>query len=119
MGRQPCDPHGTSGRGRERRHPVGGVALQVADHVGHVGQHGARGGTRRLALGGLGCLLLAVPLAYLPGVKGVPLPGYLASLLLFAGFALLAPWMLQQAGRWLHGRALELLVPVEYRLLEG
>ena len=24
-----------------------------------------------------------------------------------------------QAGRWLHGRALELLVPVEYRLVEG
>ncbi len=64
-------------------------------------QEGTRGGIRRLALCGLGCLLLAVPLADLPGVNGVPLPGYLASLLLFTGFALLAPWVLQHAGRWL------------------
>ncbi len=62
-------------------------------------QEATRGGIRRLALGGLGCILLVAPLAGLPGINGVPLPGYLASLLLFTGFALLAPWMLQQAGR--------------------
>ncbi len=62
-------------------------------------QQGGRSDIRRLALGGLGCILLVLPLAHLPGVNGVPLPGYLASLLLFTGFALLAPWMLQQVGR--------------------
>jgi putative ABC transport system permease protein len=42
-----------------------------------------------------------VPLSLLPGVAGVPLPGYLAILLLFIGFALLSPWMLERLGRWL------------------
>jgi putative ABC transport system permease protein len=54
---------------------------------------------RRLAWVGLVSVLLVWPLAQLPGLNGVPLAGYLACLLLFTGFALLAPWMLQQAGR--------------------
>ena len=57
--------------------------------------------TRRLALAGLACVLMVVPLAMLPGYRGLPLPGYLATLLLFVGFALMAPWTLKGAGRWL------------------
>jgi putative ABC transport system permease protein len=53
----------------------------------------------RLAWAGLACVLLVVPLAGLPGYRGIPLPGYLATLLLFVGFALMAPWTLQTAGR--------------------
>ncbi len=56
----------------------------------------------RLALAGLTGVLLVVPLAQVPGVHGVPISGYLACLLLFVGFALLAPWLLQHAGRRLH-----------------
>ena len=40
-----------------------------------------------------------MPLAGLPGYRGIPLPGYLATFLLFLGFALMAPWGLQRAGR--------------------
>jgi putative ABC transport system permease protein len=54
---------------------------------------------RRLALWALGCILVCLPLALLPGVVGVPLPGYLAILLLFIGFALLSPWMLERLGQ--------------------
>jgi putative ABC transport system permease protein len=46
-----------------------------------------------------GCILACVPLSLMPGVAGVPLPGYLAILLLFVGFSLLAPWMLERVGR--------------------
>ena len=55
--------------------------------------------TRSLALAGLGCVLAVVPLAGLPGYRGLPLPGYLATLLLFLGFALVAPWGLKGAGK--------------------
>ena len=51
---------------------------------------------RQLALGGLVCILLVLPLSRLPAVLGMPLPGYLAILLLFVGFSLLAPWALQR-----------------------
>ena len=47
-------------------------------------------GSRRLAIAGLLCVLTVVPLAGLPGYRGIPLPGYLATLLLFLGFALIA-----------------------------
>lgn len=52
---------------------------------------------RRLALSGLGCILLVWPVARL-GSPGVPLPGYLATFLLFVGFALFSPWMLERLG---------------------
>jgi putative ABC transport system permease protein len=58
-------------------------------------------GSRRLAAAGLFCVLAVVPLAGLPGYQGIPLPGYLATFLLFLGFALMAPWGLQCAGRQL------------------
>jgi putative ABC transport system permease protein len=66
-----------------------------------ISQAGVRrpGTIRRLAFWALGCILAGVPLALLPGVAGVPLPGYLAILLLFIGFALLSPWMLERLGR--------------------
>ncbi len=54
----------------------------------------ARISPRQLAFGGLGCILLVVPLSKLPAILGMPLPGYLAIFLLFVGFALLAPWAL-------------------------
>ena len=60
-------------------------------------------GARRLALGGLGCILAALPLARVPGPPGLPLPGYTATLLLFVGFALLSPWGLRRLGRWVAG----------------
>jgi len=60
---------------------------------------GPGGAPRRLALGGLAAVAAVAPLAGLPGVAGVPWPGYTAALLLFVGFALMAPWALQQTGR--------------------
>jgi putative ABC transport system permease protein len=60
-------------------------------------------GARRLALGGLGCILAALPLARVPGPPGLPLPGYAATLLLFVGFALLSPWVLRRLGGWFAG----------------
>ena len=88
------------------------AALQPAQAAGRVPprevmmavrrSEASRTTVRRLALTGLAGLLLVWPLGQLPAIRGVPLAGYLACLLLFAGFALLAPWMLQQAGRFLH-----------------
>jgi putative ABC transport system permease protein len=53
---------------------------------------------RRLALGGLACVALVWPVAQFFGSPGFPLPGYLATFLLFAGFALLSPWLLERLG---------------------
>lgn len=52
----------------------------------------------RLAAGGLVSILMVAPLSGLPGVSGVPIPGYLAMLLLFVGFSLLAPWGIRLLG---------------------
>ncbi len=54
---------------------------------------------RRLALMGLGLLILVYPVSRLPSPPDLSLPGYLAALLLFTGYALASPWMLRQAGR--------------------
>ena len=56
-----------------------------------------------------GCSLLAMvyPVTWLPSPPSVSLPGYLAALLLFIGFALLAPWLLRQFGRLLAPRLLK------------
>jgi putative ABC transport system permease protein len=50
-----------------------------------------------------GCLLIALvwPLGHLPGPRGVPLPGYMATFLLFAGFSLTSPWILHVLGTFL------------------
>jgi putative ABC transport system permease protein len=86
-------------------------AMQVSPKEAlEISQHGlqVKKSPRRLALGGLICITLVFPLSMLPGVLDVPLPGYLAILLLFAGFALLAPWFLTRLGR--------LLSPVLHRV---
>jgi putative ABC transport system permease protein len=48
----------------------------------------------------LSLLLIAAvhPLSRIPGPMGVPIPGYAATFLLFAGFSLLAPWCLRRTG---------------------
>jgi putative ABC transport system permease protein len=55
----------------------------------------------RMALGGGGLLALVFPIARLPSPPGISLPGYLAALVLFVGFALLAPLLLKRLGRLL------------------
>ncbi len=77
-----------------------GVPPKEAMEISHVGVRRRRT-VRRLAFWALGCILACLPLALLPGVAGVPLPGYLAILLLFIGFALLSPWMLEWLGQGL------------------
>jgi len=64
--------------------------------------------TRNMALGGVGLLALVYPVSQLPSPPAVSLPGYLAALLLFIGFALLAPWGLQTFGRLLAPHLLRL-----------
>ncbi|MBW2468714.1 MAG: ABC transporter permease [Deltaproteobacteria bacterium] len=72
-------------------------AMQVppkeALEISHLGMQ-PRISPRQLAFGGLGCILMVLPLSKLPAILGMPLPGYLAIFLLFVGFALLAPWAL-------------------------
>ncbi|MGD8989897.1 MAG: FtsX-like permease family protein [Desulfobacterales bacterium] len=72
-------------------------AMQVppkeALEISHLGMQ-PRISPRQLACGGLGSILLVLPLSKLPAVLDMPLPGYLAIFLLFVGFALLAPWTL-------------------------
>jgi putative ABC transport system permease protein len=63
---------------------------------------------RNMALGGIGLLALVYPIARLPSPPSVSLPGYLAALLLFVGFALLAPLLLRQFGRLAAPRLLRL-----------
>jgi putative ABC transport system permease protein len=77
-----------------------GVAPKEAMEIAHSGVQGRRSAAR-LVLPAIGCIAACVPLSLLPGVAGVPIPGYLAILLLFVGFSLLAPWMLQGMGRLL------------------
>ncbi len=51
-----------------------------------------------LALVGLMLIALVWPLALLQGPQGMPLPGYIATFLLFAGFSLVSPWVLEMLG---------------------
>ncbi len=75
------------------------VVPKEALEIAHSGMR-RRHAPLRLKLLAIGCISACVPLSLLPGIAGVPLPGYAAILLLFMGFALLAPWMLQGVGRW-------------------
>jgi len=74
-----------------------GVAPKEALEISQLGMRHRRP-PRQLALVGLICILTVWPLSQLPGVLNMPLPGYLAILLLFVGFALLAPWALEKIG---------------------
>lgn len=56
---------------------------------------------RNMALSGIGLLALVYPVSRLPSLPAVSLPGYLAAFLLFVGFALVTPFLLQQFGRLL------------------
>jgi putative ABC transport system permease protein len=76
------------------------VAPKEAMEIAQAAAHGRRSATR-LVLPAVACIAAGVPLSVLPGVAGVPLPGYLAILLLFVGFSLLAPFLLQALGRLL------------------
>jgi putative ABC transport system permease protein len=53
---------------------------------------------KQLAGFGLLCVICVWPLSQLPAYFGMPLPGYAAILLLFVGFSLLSPFMLEQIG---------------------
>ncbi len=77
-----------------------GIAPKEAMEISQPGGH-RRWAVRRLAARALGCILLCVPLALMPGMDGIPLPGYVAILMLFIGFSLLAPWILERLGRLL------------------
>ena len=61
---------------------------------------------RRMAIMGAGLLAVVYPVSRLPSLPAVSLPGYLAALLLFVGFSLLAPGLLRQFGRLLAPRLL-------------
>jgi putative ABC transport system permease protein len=74
------------------------VPPKEALEISPAGTHRPRS-AQRLAVWALVCILVCLPLALLPGVAGIPLPGYLAIILLFVGFALLAPGMLERLGR--------------------
>ena len=64
-------------------------ALEISKHGMHV-----KKSPHQLALGGLACTILVLPMSRLPSVLDIPIPGYSAILLLFVGFSLLAPWSL-------------------------
>lgn len=71
------------------------VAPKEALEISQLGMR-PRKSPGQLAIWGLICILLVLPLSRLPAVLDMPLPGYLAILLLFVGFAMLAPWALQK-----------------------
>jgi putative ABC transport system permease protein len=73
------------------------VSPKEALEISQLGMR-PRKSPRQLALSGLICIILVFPLSRLPAVLEMPLPGYLSILLLFVGFALLAPWTLEQIG---------------------
>jgi putative ABC transport system permease protein len=79
-------------------------AMQVSPKEAlEISQHGIeiKKSPRNLALAGLICIILVLPLSWLPGVSGVPLPGYLAFIILFVGFSLLVPSFLVHMGNTL------------------
>jgi len=71
------------------------VSPKEALEISQLGMR-PRKSPRQLALGGLICILAVLPLSWFPAVLYIPLPGYLAILLLLVGFSLLAPWALQR-----------------------
>ncbi|MEJ2102346.1 MAG: ABC transporter permease, partial [Desulfobacterales bacterium] len=77
-------------------------AMQVSPKEAlEISQRGmrTRNSPKRLALTGVGCIVLVWPLSQLPAVVGIPLPAYFSIFLLFVGFSLLAPWMLEYIGQ--------------------
>ena len=73
------------------------VSPKEALEISQLGMR-PRKSPRQLAAFGILCILLVWPLSRLPAVLQMPLPGYLAILLLFVGFSLLVPWTLEHVG---------------------
>jgi putative ABC transport system permease protein len=79
-------------------------AMQVSPKEAlEISQRGTRvkKSPRNLVLAGMICIILVLPLSRLPGLLGVPLPGYFAFMLLFVGFSLLVPSFLVYMGNTL------------------
>jgi putative ABC transport system permease protein len=74
------------------------VSPKEALEISQIGMR-TRSAPQKLALTGVGCIILVWPLSQLPAVAGIPLPGYFSILLLFVGFSLLAPWTLEHIGQ--------------------
>jgi putative ABC transport system permease protein len=68
-------------------------ALEISQHG-----MGVKKSPRSLTLAGLLCIITVLPLSWLPGVLGVPLPGYAAFIILFVGFSMLVPSILVHMG---------------------
>ena len=64
-------------------------ALEISQHGTLISRS-----PRKLAQGGLLCIMIVLPFSQIPAILGVPIPGYVAILLLFVGFSFLAPWFL-------------------------
>jgi len=73
------------------------VAPKEAMEMSQIGTR-YRKSPKRLAWIGLCCILSVMPLSQLPGYFGIPLPGYLAMFLLFVGFSLTVPWLIEKTG---------------------
>lgn len=76
-------------------------AMRVSPQEALLMHHGAAEGgrrPRRLALAALLLIGLVWPLAQVPGAAGMPIPGYIATFLLFSGFSLLSPALLRLIG---------------------
>ncbi len=71
-------------------------ALSIAAHSDRSDKS-----TKILSAIGIFFIILVWPISELPGYAGVPLPGYIATLLLFIGFAMMSPWMLEKLGKTL------------------
>jgi putative ABC transport system permease protein len=52
----------------------------------------------QLFIMGIFFILTVLPLSMLPPIRGFPLAGYVAIIVLFAGFSLVSPWCLKKAG---------------------
>jgi putative ABC transport system permease protein len=64
----------------------------------HGSPHSSSFSNRTWTCAGLLLIAITWPLSKLPGLPGLPLAGYLAVFVLFAGFSLLSPWILQLMG---------------------
>ncbi len=60
--------------------------------------HTQRNRSQVLAVSGLILILLVWPLSKMPFPGGLPLPGYVAAFVLFLGFSLISPWLLDVVG---------------------
>ena len=74
------------------------MGVRPAEVIATARERWPRSEPRWHPLLGLGLLGLTWPVARLPAPENLPLPGYAAVVLLFAGVALVVPWGLRRAG---------------------